>query len=563
MRHAWLVAIAVAYLYVFPHFPRIHSANELPRVYLVKAIVEDHSFAIDTGVKRWGGTADVSPGRDGHSYSNKAPGSSLLVVPIYALVRLVGEPSLGKTLWICRVVAGVIPALLFLLLLWRFLERYAPDEAVRRLVLIAYALGSLAMTYALLFYSHQLAAICIASAWIFAVDVAEGKGGTRAMIAAGLLAGAAPLVDYQAAFAGVPVAVYVLVAMRTRKRELVRALLVMMASAAIPIAILLWYHAVCFGSPLRTGYDASKTFAHFHQQGFLGMTRPHADAFVGSFIKPDNGLLVLSPWLLFAIPGGIVLWRRGERAVTIVAAAVALIFILFISSITFWRGGWGVGPRYVTAMLPFLLPLVAAALTALRDRTLLLGALCGTIVSSVVIYCASAATFPYWPDSLKNPLYEVTFRLIGDREAAPNAASLLFGLSAFASAIPFLLGVAALLGWALVRVVGVRGTLAAVGVGAVIIVAFAFAPRTGIEATRAYAWTLLPAVKGHDLSENERMALFADDMCRCKTARCAQDVSDHMIRWSKESPKPTPSEPVSDELLRLAKCHQRAMTEPY
>jgi len=29
-RHGWLIAIAVAYLYAFPYFPRIHSANELP-----------------------------------------------------------------------------------------------------------------------------------------------------------------------------------------------------------------------------------------------------------------------------------------------------------------------------------------------------------------------------------------------------------------------------------------------------------------------------------------------------------------------------------------------------
>ncbi len=60
-RHGWLAAIAVAYLYVFPFFPQIHSANELPRVYLVQAIVDDHTFAIDRGVATWGTTADVSP----------------------------------------------------------------------------------------------------------------------------------------------------------------------------------------------------------------------------------------------------------------------------------------------------------------------------------------------------------------------------------------------------------------------------------------------------------------------------------------------------------------------
>ena len=60
-QYGWLAAIAVAYLWVVPYFPRIQSANELPRVYLVKAIVNEGTFAIDRGVARWGGTADVSP----------------------------------------------------------------------------------------------------------------------------------------------------------------------------------------------------------------------------------------------------------------------------------------------------------------------------------------------------------------------------------------------------------------------------------------------------------------------------------------------------------------------
>ncbi|HEU4734228.1 MAG TPA: hypothetical protein VFT22_40330, partial [Kofleriaceae bacterium] len=153
LRYGWLAAIAIVYLYAFPYFPKIHSANELPRAYLVRAIVEDHTFAIDRGVATWGATADVSPS-GGHLYSNKAPGSSLLAVPAYAAVRAVaGAPSLAVTIWICRVVAGIAPMLAFLALLWRFLARFAPDPGVRRLVVLGYALGSLAMTYSILFYS--------------------------------------------------------------------------------------------------------------------------------------------------------------------------------------------------------------------------------------------------------------------------------------------------------------------------------------------------------------------------------------------------------------------------
>jgi len=271
---------------------------------------------------------------------------------------------------------------------------------------------------------------------------------------------------------------------------MLRALGIAAAAAAIPLAILLWYHRVCFGSPFRTGYDTSQTFAHFHKQGFLGMTRPHADAFWGSFFTADNGLFVLSPWLVLAVPGAVLLWRRGQRAMTLTCVAVALIFVFFISSITFWRGGWGVGPRYVTAMLPFLLPLVATTFDALRTRGLALGAVCGTIVSAVVVYTLSAATFPYWPDALKNPLYEVTFRLVHDRAFAPNVLSALgwFGIA------PFVLGAFALAGWAIQRAAGWRGLALACVVGAAILGAFALAPRTPDHGQRAYVQTVFPAV---------------------------------------------------------------------
>jgi hypothetical protein len=483
-RYGWLAAIAVVYLYVVPYFPQIHSANELPRAYLVKAIVEDHTFAIDRGVAIWGGTADVSPS-GGHQYSNKAPGSSLLAVPAYAVVRAVaGEPSLGVTLWICRVFAGIAPMLAFLWLVWGFLARFAPDPAVRRLVVIGYALGSLAMTYSILFYSHQLGAICIASAWILALDVADGKRGLAAMAVAGLLAGAAPLVDYQAVFAALPVAVHVL-ARLWRRPGLPRAVAVAVAGAALPIATLLAYHAVCFGSPWRTGYDASTTFAVFHQHGFLGITALRGAAFWGSLGRPDNGLIALSPWWLLAIPGGVALWQRGERGATLVAISVAVIYVLFISSINFWRGGWEVGPRYIAAMLPFLLPPIAALLERWRARPVRLGLAAGLITAGVAIYVLSSATFPYWPDTVRHPLYDVTFRLLGDNLVAPNLGSAL-GAAGIAGIVPYLALAFGVLGLAIVRLAGPRGLALAAGVAAAILGAYAAVPHGDARADAAY-----------------------------------------------------------------------------
>lgn len=495
-RHGWLIAIAAAYLYVFPYFPKIHSANELPRVYLVQAIAGDGTFAIDRGVARWGATADVSPW-GGHHYSNKAPGSSMLVAPVYAAVRAVaGEPSLAATVWLCRVIAGVLPMLLFLVLLDRFLGRWA-EPAPRRLVLVAYALGSMAMTYSILYISHQLAAVCVGAAWILALDHADGRRPLRALAAAGLLAGASVLVEYQAAFALPLIAAHVLYRLRGRpRRELARALGVAAVAAAIPIAALLAYHDACFGHPLRTGYDASQSFAVYHQRGFLGITALRWEAFVGSTIAPDHGLIALAPWWLLAIPGGVLLWRRRERDLVLACGSIAVVYLLFISSINFWRGGWSVGPRYITVMLPFLLPPVAAAVAAAagaRRRTLLLGAAAGAIAVGVVVYAASAATFPHWPDRYRLPLYEVTFRLLGEGLAAPSVGSAL-GLPGAAGAAPYAALVAGLLGWAIARAGGWRALAIAAGVAAAVVGAYSWLPRTpGGEA--AYQRVVRPAVE--------------------------------------------------------------------
>lgn len=495
-RHGWLAAIAVVYLYVFPYYPRLQSANELPRLYLVTAIVDDHSFAIDRGVARWGATSDLSA-HGNHYYANKAPGASFIAVPFYAAVRwTLGEPSLAIAMWLCRITAGIIPSLAFLWLVYGFLQRYVPQPEIRKLTLVAYAFGSLALPYSLLYYSHQLSAVCIGAAWIFALDVADRRRGLRFMALAGLLAGAAPLVDYQAAFAGIPVAVHVILRMRHSRftaAEIARAVAAAGACAALPIAVLLYYHAVCFGSPLATGYDYAVTYGSDHDHGLLGMTVPTRKAFVGALFAPDNGLFALAPWWLFAIPGGVVLWRSGQRGTVIVAAVVAALFIYFISSIGFWRGGWQVGPRYVTAMLPFQLPLVSAALAALRRRPVVLGVASGAIVASAVIYVTAIATLPYWPDSFHNPLYGVAFRLLRDGGYAPNLGHWCGLPAGVAIALVFVIA-AWLVANSIRRASNTRGAVIAVLCGTAIIAAFSLAPPDPSAVTRSYGQLLLPTV---------------------------------------------------------------------
>jgi hypothetical protein len=449
----WWWLVAFAYLYVVPYYPAIQSANELPRAYLVKAMVDHHRLWIDDGVARWGTTADVSP-TGSHWYSNKAPGSSLLTAPAYALAKAVlgHEPSLALTVWLGRLVTGIVPTLCLLLLFGRFLARFTSSAAARDLTLVTYALGSMAMPYSLLFISHQASAVAVALAWMAARSAAsgpqavdaEGAGRTSAarpalrMAWAGLAAGWAPLLDYQAAFALLPLAGLVIVRL-WRRPDRWRLVGAAAAGAVLPVAALLAYHALAFGSPWRTGYEASVTFATYHQHGFLGITKLRWEAFWRSMAGPDTGLLVFAPWLALSVPGLWMIWRRGQRGDAVALGGAAILYLLFLSSINFWRGGWQVGPRYITAMLPLLLPAVAVTLEAWAARRSAWVAVAACVVG-VTLYAATCAQFPYFPERFANPMHDVTLRLWADAMAAPNPLALL-GVPAPWSLLPYVVAI--------------------------------------------------------------------------------------------------------------------------
>ena len=277
-----------------------------------------------------------------------------------------------------------------LLFLWWFrreLPRFADDERARRAGFLAFALGSMALPYGLLFYSHAPAMACAGGAFLLALLA-------RPMLA-GLLAGAAVVFDYQSVLAAAVVGVYV---GWRRPRDLVRFAL----GGAAPAVLLLYYHWAAFGSPLRTGYAFAADPAQ--KRGFLGVVGPNWKAFGQALVAPDNGLLFLAPWTVLAVVGVVAGRRRAE---TWVCAAAAVLYILFIGSTVpeFGRGGWSVGPRYIAAAVPFLAWLAARGLDVIEPRPVARTVGHAIILIGVFVHVVAATTYPHWPIAFHNPLF--------------------------------------------------------------------------------------------------------------------------------------------------------------
>jgi hypothetical protein len=429
---------AVVYLYAFPYFDRLRNANEMPRILMTKAMVDHGVFHLDQVQGELTNHTDTSVSPSGHIYPNKPPGPSLLAVPTYLVCKLFGWKSLRAVTWAFRVTVVTIPSLLFLPFFYRLSRRFTSDERSRRVILVAYALGSQAMPYALLFMSHALTAVFVGSAFVVAVAVV--RSGTRhprrAAWWTGFACAMAVTMDYQSALPSLVIGLYVLICARRRVLNTV-----LMALGALPIAsFLAVYHKVAYGGVFKTGYAYAVDAAL--KNGFMGLVGPSWISFVNTMLLPSNGLLVLAPWVLLAVAGAIVVAVNRELrmrcgAEALVCGVILVADVLMLSSLVPYmsRNGWSVGPRYMTLVMPFAAWLAAVGVQSAMRRTVTKVLALALVLASTLVFVVGGTTFPHWPDRLLNPLYDLVFPLLG-RGFAVHSLGTAIGLQGIAAILP-------------------------------------------------------------------------------------------------------------------------------
>jgi hypothetical protein len=333
-RRELLLLALVAVATLTPLYPL--DAQDVSRVCLTRAMLHGHlyddaclgtTFAVDRAAY------------GGHYYSDKAPGMSAIEIPGVLVTQIPNVTAWlldDKRLWVIRVLAGGIAFLAGAFVVGRISEGLAPGYGGAAIV--TYGLGMLVAPLAAANFEHVTAGTLglagFALAW------------RRRTHLAGLAAGAAVLVAYEAALILAILAAYVLLQGWRRLWGYARGVLV-------GVAILWTYNWLAFGRPWHFSYRyVDNSLADEQAAGFFGIHIPHAHG-VQVALAGERGLLAISP-VVIAASYGLVQLARRYRPEAVVCAAVALAFLLLDVGYFDPLGGISPGPRFLVPGLPFL-----------------------------------------------------------------------------------------------------------------------------------------------------------------------------------------------------------------
>jgi hypothetical protein len=431
------MVLGVALFISYAYFYQAGGWNQNSRFALVRAIIERHTLQIDAYQLHTGDRALW----EGHYYSDKPPGASLLALAPVAVARGVARlvhvdpesyPGIAWTSYVATVVTSGLFTLVAALLVMRLALRWGFSRGAALFAATAYGLASPAWCYATLFMAHGLTAGCLMLAYSGAIDLGDPEEDRRHGVSwsVGFWAGLALVSELQAA---VPVLFITMLALATPRgrhsRDVSGTVARIIAGGLIAGSVLLVYDALAFGSSLHIGYASEEGFEQLHT-GFFGITHPSwwrlREILIGSY----RGLLPLSPLVAFT-PIGLALLARApaRRRPGLVAAAIGAFYFLLNASYYYWEGGWSYGPRQVTPALPFL----ALGLAPLWDSwgrigrgILSAGWLWGAALTLIAV-----STTPQPPASFNAPVRELLWPAFRDGDLSLNDATFVSSSSQF------------------------------------------------------------------------------------------------------------------------------------
>lgn len=349
-----VLALCLLWLVALGPIVQPMTAQGAPRLAMTGALLDDRDIKIDDYLVGFDYTE-----REGHIYSDKAPGQVVLAVPVYAASQLVGADAAiverveeNLTLWWLTFWSAGVPAVALIAMVAVGCHRRGRPIPLAALATLSF--GTMLAPMGVNLYGHVLGAALGFGAWLL-IDRTEVSVRRGALV--GALVGLAVVVEYQMALVGVAL----LVALAVRRRWGAIAAFV---AAGVPFALALGvYQYAAYGSPFSSGYQHKE----YHEGATLFITGIPKPTTMAAVLLGSRGLLLFTPIVAVGLWGLVQLWRRHRDEGVVISVAVVVAFLLLQAGWSNAWGGGGPGPRYVIPMLPFLGIGLAAVWTSVPE----------------------------------------------------------------------------------------------------------------------------------------------------------------------------------------------------
>ncbi|HWJ51038.1 MAG TPA: hypothetical protein VNR42_08460 [Solirubrobacteraceae bacterium] len=375
-----ILLVGVAYATVIQSF----SWNQASHFDLIRSLNNDGT-TIDASQANTGDKVEYK----GHIYSARAPGLALFALPFYDTLNFLNADAVARhsqaqrgddeMIYFVGLWGNVLPGLLLLLLVWRVSERFEPGYGVAAAVVLG--LGTMVLPLSTLLFSHVFTAFLGFAAFALMLKERDGPASPMLLALAGLAMGYAVASEYPLFFVSLVLGLFLL-----SRRDALTPLGVVkragayIAGGVVGIVPLLLYNHYAFHSWTHLAYSDVKR----QKAGFFGITMPKPKVFA-TLLFDSRGLLTVSPVLIMAGVGTVLLYRRGKRAEALTVLGICLCYVGYNSGYYLPFGGGFMGPRFLTTMLPFLAFPLAIALKRYPGPTIALAAvsITTTIIASL------------------------------------------------------------------------------------------------------------------------------------------------------------------------------------
>ncbi|WP_298490018.1 hypothetical protein [uncultured Chloroflexus sp.] len=344
-----------------------YSADEETMLAVTRSLIErgDVAVLVEDGAP----VAALRPGRNEQPYSPYGLLPSLLAIPFHRLGELIApigrSADFATRFTVTMLNSFVTAATCAVLARWAW--QLGASTLWAAILALLYGLATFAWPYARTFFSEPLAGLLILiaaerayAAWRYLRPPARWTSFLISGLAAGFL-----LTTRIAAGVVLPIiSGYVLWEAWRRSLDETSALqftgsarrircvvntagaLTLWIIGTIPgLLLFMWYNLARFDTPLASGY-ASEAYT---------FTTPLQEGLIGLLFSSGKSVFLFAPPILLALPGGIALWRRGERTVVLFMLGLFGSHVVLYACWGQWPGGGVWGPRF---LLPVVAPLV-------------------------------------------------------------------------------------------------------------------------------------------------------------------------------------------------------------